>query len=244
MVNSIVNLIFTKETRSTNDLLRQMLAENDLPEFTVVQTDFQFSGKGMAGNVWESAESENLLFSILLKPKNINSAEQFIISQMISNAIKNTLDKFATDFTIKWSNDIYWKDKKICGILIENDLIGNKIKHSVIGVGLNINQIKFSEKLLNPVSLKMIINESVSQEQILADIIENLKTQYFSKDFNEIRTSYFNNLYRKNGFFAYQSAEEIFQAKIITVENDGKLILETKSGERRSFYFKEIKFVL
>ena len=238
-----MNLIFIKETRSTNDLLRQMFAENDLPEFTVVQTDFQFSGKGMAGNVWESAESENLLFSILLKPKNINSAEQFIISQMISNAIKNTLDKFATDFTIKWSNDIYWKDKKICGILIENDLIGNKIKHSVIGVGLNINQIKFSENLPNPVSLKMIINENVSREQILEDIIENLKIQYISKDFNEIRTSYFDNLYRKNGFFAYQSTEGIFHAKIIIVENDGKLILETKSGEIRSFYFKEIKFI-
>ena len=220
-----------------------MLAESSLPEFTVVQTDFQTAGKGQNGNVWVSECGKNLLFSILLKPENISSAEQFIISQMIGNAVKDTLSEFANGFTVKWSNDIYWNDKKICGILIENDLSGNKIKHSIIGIGLNINQINFPKNLPNPVSLKMITGKSISRKTILENIVKNLKIQYFSQNFTEVRAAYFNNLYRKTGFFTYQSGDEIFQAKITAVENDGKLILLTKSGEKKEFYFKEVTFV-
>jgi BirA family biotin operon repressor/biotin-[acetyl-CoA-carboxylase] ligase len=239
-----MNLIFTKETDSTNNLLRKLIAEKDLPEFTVLQTDFQTAGKGQSGNKWQSERGKNLLCSILLKPENILAAEQFIISQMTGNAIKNTLNKFADGFSVKWPNDIYLNDQKICGILIENDLTGNKIKNSIIGIGLNINQIQFPEKLPNPVSLKTVTGKSLLRKKIMENIVQNLKRQYLPQNFTGIRAEYFENLYRRNEFFNYQSNNKIFRAKIIAVKNDGKLILATAEGEKKEFYFKEVKFMM
>ncbi|MDR2839884.1 MAG: biotin--[acetyl-CoA-carboxylase] ligase [Paludibacter sp.] len=237
------NHFFIPQTGSTNDYLRQMLNETNLPEFTVVQSDFQNAGKGQRGNMWESERGKNLLFSILLKPANISASEQFLISQIVSLAIKNTLDEFADGFTIKWSNDIYFNDKKICGILIENDLNGNKIKQSIAGIGLNINQIDFPKNLPNPLSLQMITGKNFSLTEICENIVENLKKLYLANNKLEIKKQYFNNLYRKNGFFPFQADNETFSAKILDVKADGKLVLETNEGEQREFYFKEVKFL-
>ncbi|MDR0811473.1 MAG: biotin--[acetyl-CoA-carboxylase] ligase [Paludibacter sp.] len=235
--------MFITQTDSTNDFLRQMLVESDLSEFFVVQTDFQNAGRGQRGNIWQSECGKNLLFSVLLKPKHINATEQFIVSQMAALAVKNTLAEFADGFTVKWANDIYWRDKKIGGILIENDLNGSEIKHSIIGIGLNINQIHFSDTLPNPVSLSNITGKVFDKEKILERIFENFKNLYFSTNFDEIRTLYFNNLYRKNGFFPYQSGDEKFLAKITAIKNDGKIVLTKTSGDEKEFYFKELKFV-
>ena len=116
----MTNSLHLKETDSTNNTLNELSCREKLPEGYIVYTDYQTSGKGQTGNSWHSEWGENALFSLLLYPRHIHLAEHFILSQLIGIAVKKALDQYTADITIKWPNDIYWKDRKIAGILIEN----------------------------------------------------------------------------------------------------------------------------
>lgn len=238
------NIFYIKETESTNNLLREMSRKQKLPEGFMVYTDFQTAGKGQPGNSWESERGKNALFSILLYPENIKINKQFILSQLTCLAIKHVLDKYTDEIAIKWSNDIYWKEKKICGILIENSLMRDKIDKCIIGIGLNINQEIFTSNAPNPVSLKQIIGKEIDTKKILSDIREQIITLYQNLDFEQIQQDYHQNLYRKDGFHPYIDAKtkEHFSAKIEKVEADGKLVFTTDNGERKEYYFKEVVF--
>jgi BirA family biotin operon repressor/biotin-[acetyl-CoA-carboxylase] ligase len=233
---------FIKETTSTNALLWQMLGENKLPEGFVLQTDFQTAGKGQIGNYWESMQGQNLLFSILLFPRNIKPEEQFIISQLVSIAIKKCLDNYLDDITVKWPNDIYWKNKKLAGILIENSLQGAKINFAVVGIGLNVNQMVFESDAPNPVSIKQILGRETAIDELKESICENIMHLFSNLDVEYIRTEYFKILFWKNDYHTFSENNNKFQAQIFDIHPDGKLELETSNGEYRSFYFKEVKF--
>ncbi len=236
--------IYLPETNSTNNLLREMARQERLPEGFLVYSDFQTAGKGQPGNSWESENGKNLLFSILLFPENIQINKQFILSQLTCLAIKKVLDQYTDGISIKWSNDIYWNEKKICGILIENSLIRDKIGQCIIGIGLNINQVIFTSNAPNPVSLKQITGKEMDREKILSDIHKELINLYKNLDFNKIQKEYHQNLYRHDAFYPYTDAttKEDFLARIEKVEPDGKLILITENGERKEYYFKEVVF--
>ena len=220
-----------------------MIREQNIPELFVVRTDFQTAGKGQTGNTWESAKGKNLLFSTVLYPSQIAIEEQFIVSQLVSVAIKQTLDKYADGFSIKWPNDIYWNDKKIAGILIENSLQAGKIKWMIIGVGLNINQEVFLSNAPNPVSLKQITRKRQARKEILNEICKKIELLYTKFDYLAIRTAYIESLYRKNGFYPFRADSETFEARINQIHPDGQMELETQSGEIRGFYFKEVEYV-
>lgn len=240
-------IIYIPKTSSTNDYLKELLSENGLAEGTIVCTSFQTKGKGQRGNLWESAKGENLLFSIVLYPSFIPANEQFIITQLISVAVKEFLDKQIEDVTIKWPNDIYWKDKKLGGILIENTLIDNGIECSVIGIGLNINQTKFRSDAPNPVSLKKITGHDYDLETIVKIVRDNILHNYqIIKDGNgqSILQKYTQSLFRSKGFHLYHDGICDFLAKLKDVESSGILVLETIDGEERKFAFKEVKCIL
>lgn len=148
-----VPLIHINETNSTNNYLQSLCSEQKVEELTVIVADFQTSGRGQRGNSWESDPGKNLLFSTVIFPEFLEARRQFLISQIISLAIKEELDTYTSDISIKWPNDIYWKEKKICGMLIENDLMGRNINQSIAGIGININQEIFHSSAPNPVSL-------------------------------------------------------------------------------------------
>ena len=236
------NSFYIKQTNSTNALLWRMIREESLPEGFVVQTDFQTGGKGQIGNSWESEAGKNLLFSMVLYPYHIVPDQQFLLSQIVSLGIKKALDEYTEDITVKWPNDIYWNDKKLVGILIENSLQGNRIKSVVIGIGLNVNQLAFVSDAPNPVSLQQITGRRINRKLLLARICRNILELYAGLDIKKIRAAYAGSLYRKEGFYAYSTETETFQAKIIQVHLDGQLELETEAGERKGFYFKEVKF--
>ncbi len=233
------------ECDSSNILLKSMSVNSSLEEFFIVSTDFQTAGKGQVGNSWESEKAKNLLFSVLLFPHKIAIKEQFLISQIISLAIKNVFDKYAEGFTIKWPNDIYWNNKKIGGILIENSLFKNRIQKSIIGIGLNINQELFLSNAPNPISLKQIKAKEQNREEILEKIIIEFESIYTNMPTSTIRQLYAHNLYRKNGYHSYFDVEnkEEFTAKIDRIENDGRLILIDKDNTERAFYFKEVEYI-
>jgi len=234
---------YINQTNSTNDLCWEMNREEYLPDGFVIYTDFQSAGKGQPGNAWESAKGKNLLFSIVLHPLHVPMDELFMLSELVSVAIKKALEVYTSEITVKWPNDIYWKDKKIAGILIENSLQGNRIKTVVIGVGLNVNQREFVSKAPNPVSLQQITGRQYRRKQLLLQISQNIEDLYkkFNKD--EIRSIYAESLYRKVGYHTYREESDLFQAKILEVHADGQLILEKENGDRRGFYFKEVQFV-
>lgn len=237
------NSQFVKQTHSTNALIWEMLREKPLSEGMCVFTDFQTAGKGQNGNSWESEAGKNLIFSIVLYPDQIPIDRIFLISQLVSVAIKQILDQYCENISIKWPNDIYRNDEKLGGILIENSLQGNKIKAVVIGIGLNVNQLRFVSDAPNPVSLKQIIGKSLNRKQLLEKICQKIGDLYQELNAERIRLEYAESLYRKVGFHTYRAENETFQAKISEVHPDGQLQLETESGERKGFYFKEVEFI-
>ena len=144
-------IVHIDETESTNQWLKEH-GEDDM----VVVADYQTAGRGCGTNTWESERGQNLLFSVLLHPKQVVASRQFHISMAVSVAICEALEQFIGDVSIKWPNDIYWRDGKLGGILIEHTLQGSGIKDSIIGVGLNVNQRQCTSDAPNPVSLWQI----------------------------------------------------------------------------------------
>ncbi|NCB67536.1 MAG: biotin--[acetyl-CoA-carboxylase] ligase [Bacteroidia bacterium] len=235
--------MYLRETRSTNLVLKEMLREYELPEGFVLRTDFQSAGKGQPGNSWESEKGKNLLFSVLLYPQHIAIDQQFILSQLVSVAILRTLNSFCAGFSIKWPNDIYFGDKKIGGILIENSLQGSKLNTSIVGIGLNINQKTFRSDAPNPVSLRQITAKNQRRKNILQDVLNNIYELYSKMDVDTIRNEYSENLYRRVGFYTYRDNKGLFEAELAGIESDGCLKLKTRTGEIRAYYFKEVAFV-
>lgn len=239
----MTDLVYIKETNSTNELMWKIIREKSIPEGYLVYTDFQLAGKGQAGNSWEAAKGKNILCSVALFPKTLPIENQFLISQLVSLAIIKTLTNYVQHLSIKWPNDIYWKDRKLGGILIENTIQGKGFKGVVIGIGLNINQNKFISSAPNPISLLEIIGKTTARKSLLLNIKKNILDLYHELDVDKIRTQYANALYRKEGYHLYASENKLFHAKINSIHTDGKLKLELESGEQKSYYFKEVIFV-
>lgn len=239
-------IIHIQQTDSTNNYLKELLLSNRLEEGTIVCADFQISGKGQRGNSWESEHGKNLLFSTVLYPNTIKANEQFIISQIISLSVAKTLNNYTNNITIKWPNDIYWENKKICGILIENSLEGDSIKDSVCGIGININQTEFRSDAPNPVSLKQITNIDYNKDSLLKEFDKRLEF-YYGKlkegDFTYITQEYKSLLFCRKGYHIYNDGTSDFYAKIKDVDQNGTLLLETKNGQERRFAFKEVRYI-
>ena len=240
--------IHLNETHSTNSYLRELIMrEKEQPEGTVVITDYQTAGRGQKGNSWESERGKNLTFSILLHPNHIPPGKQFILSQLISIAIVGVLKEYDRHFTIKWPNDIYWKEKKIAGMLIEVDLTGSSLSNAIIGIGININQRHFKSDAPNPVSLTQITGKEHNLSELLEKILDSIVDAYnkYSPDNEEeIRQKYMALLFRNKGVYPYLYGEEIFNASIEGIEPNGQLILKKENGSIQTFAFKEISFVI
>lgn len=240
-------IVRLEEAESTNLYLKQLAREEYLEEGSMVVADFQTVGRGQMGSTWFSSKGENLLFSLLIYPKDVLAKEQFIISRIASLAVKNTLDQFTDDIRIKWPNDIYWKERKIAGILIENDIEGRCIGNSVIGVGININEQSFPSGLLNPVSLLQITG-SVHDRDYILNIFQRefflLYRDFQQGEVKAIEDEYMLDLYRVNGYYWYEDKNGRFMAEIDDVLPSGHLVLRIMdTNEERKYAFKEVAFV-
>lgn len=245
--------ILKEETvTSTNDRLAELCQEKEIKEFTTLMAEYQTSGKGQRGNSWESEYGKNLTFSTVFYPQTIAPASQFILSMAVASAICTALAHYvhADCLQIKWPNDIYWKDKKIAGILIENDLTGSQISQSIIGIGININQEEFHSSAPNPVSLRQITQKETDRMEVLNCVLEHIIDLYSRIENREtdiitkIQECYLKAQYRKEGYHPYCDAKGEFTAKLIRVEPDGHLILKDKNGSLRKYAFKEVKYIL
>lgn len=241
--------ILLKETASTNTYLARMAMM--LPSGTVIYTNNQVEGRGQRGNSWEAEPGKNLTFSMLLKDSGIEPSRQFFISEAVALAIADVLSEHTPHISIKWPNDIYYQDKKICGILIEHSLSGNRIAHSILGAGININQTEFVSDAPNPVSLKQITGKDYDLDAILRDVCCRIE-QYcgFEPVSDEslavMHARYLQKLYRYDGklhTFALPNGDK-FQAEITDVKPTGMFCLKHADGNVAEYAFKEVAFVI
>lgn len=238
---------------STNSFLRELNGGDASFDMELATTEFQTAGRGQKGNSWESEKSKNLLFSILLHPVYVQPSKQFCISEAIALAVVKSLKEIvadelvAKDFSVKWSNDIYWKNKKIAGILIENELFGSTIRDCIVGVGININQQNFISDAPNPVSLYNILGVNTNVEEVLDAIIKQFVANVSMIENGQtalLHNEYMDSLFRRKGIYPYRDADSEFMATIKDVREDGRLILTDSDDKERIYEFKEVAIVL
>lgn len=238
------NIIHIEQTDSTNYWIR----EHGNKENTVVVTDYQTAGRGCGTNKWESERGQNLLFSVIIHPDNVAAADQFILSMANAQALRDTLAEYTDQVKIKWPNDIYWRDKKICGTLIETTLQGKHIGDCIIGTGINVNQHCFHSDAPNPVSLRQILGRETDREELLQKVLANLGkyiTMIANGQWEPIRTYYRYHLYRLEETALYRFNDgSIEECKLVNVTDDGHLELLHNGRETYHLAFKEVQFII
>ena len=237
--------IVLAETTSTNTYLAALCQKEACAELTTVYSSFQSAGRGQRGNSWESEAGKNLLFSFVVYPEFLEAHRQFYLSQVTALALHDVLSSYTEGISIKWPNDIYWKDKKICGMLIENDLSGHNLYCSIIGIGINLNQTVFRGDAPNPVSLFQIIGKEVDREEVLHRFLSIFYRYYLSllqEEHEDIRARYQSALYRREGYHGYKDESGEFEACIHDIESTGHLLLALRDGSIRRYAFKEVSY--
>jgi len=229
--------------RSTNSVVAEKLQLGQLKNGEVVITDDQTGGRGQRGNIWESERGKNLTFSLGVFDLELPIQEQFRLHFVTALALVKTINEntLARAF-IKWPNDIFISDKKVAGILIENNIRKNEIYSSVIGVGLNINQLNF--QTVHASSLALETNQTHFLDEVLCSFLENFEHYLFRKeDKVGLEKLYLENMFRLNMVSQFEDLNESFEGMIKGLTPAGMLLIE-KYGELVTYDFKEVKFIL
>jgi len=230
---------------STNNYAATELLTKSLNEGTVVAARCQQAGRGQWQAKWESAPGLNLTFSIVLYPSWLDLSRQFYLSQTISLGVADYLSQNIQGVTVKWPNDIYVYDKKIAGILIETAIMGDRFSHAIAGIGLNVNQEVFVSDAPNPVSMKTLTDECYDLDSALNELCQKLDLRYrqlVSGEYETLQSDYQKLLYKRGIWANFRDQEEEFEGRISGVESDGKVLIETREGLVRGYYFKEVAY--
>lgn len=239
-------LITLKRVSSTNNFLKEEVSKSaPFNEGTVIMAEEQYAGKGQAGNRWVSTPGKNLTFSMLLKPVFLSPSNQFDINIVTCVSIFETLFPLLGDqLRIKWPNDVYVGDRKLGGVLIENSLQGNQWKHSIVGIGLNVNQEDFGD-LTNACSIKQFLHRDYTITNLLYELWRSIEKNYFllrSEGVSALKSLYIKNLYRLGQVSKYNVNGILVEGKIVDVSSEGQLVVDF-NGHTARFNFKEIEFV-
>jgi BirA family biotin operon repressor/biotin-[acetyl-CoA-carboxylase] ligase len=241
------NIITVPVVDSTNNYLKDLLNNERPVEGTLITAHTQNSGRGQMGNTWNTEPGKNLTVSYLFYPTFLEANKQFYLNMAVTLAVKDCCELLLADeVKIKWPNDIYYHDKKIAGILIENGINGSNLTSSVVGIGLNVNQTDFPESLPNPSSLKLIKAKEFDLTEVqdeLSHFLEKYYLQLRQQHFNFLDKAYTVALYRYQQTHEYRLAEKTLRGEINGVTKEGKLILHSNGKEHR-FAFKEVEYVL
>ena len=241
-----MNIIKIESCASTNTFLKDLSDKQELEEGTLVVTDKQVAGKGQAGNYWEAEPNNNITLSMVLYPDFLSIQKHFLLSEAIALGIKDALSKYTREIVVKWPNDIYYKNQKLGGILIENDIMGQTISRSIVGIGININQEVFRPETPNPVSLKQITSKEIDLDVLPKQLYYSIFARYEQlKEGNTstITADYHKTLYRKEGFHSFKDKNHSFLAEIESVGDNGFLYLRSDEGDLRCYAFKEVSFL-
>jgi BirA family biotin operon repressor/biotin-[acetyl-CoA-carboxylase] ligase len=236
--------IHLNSVSSTNIYALELLRQKSIKEGTVITANFQEKGKGQLGKVWEADKDKNLQFSVIISPK-INIEHQFQLSKLVAISLKKWLDTLAVEgVKIKWPNDILVKGKKIAGVLIENNILKQQITHSVIGIGVNVDQESFGEFDRPATSLRLELQRTFDVKDALNRFLEIFKSYYLSflKGELNLQDTYLKDLFGYGVPQRYQDAGGDFLGVILGVLPSGKLQVN-RNGKLKSYDLKELKFL-
>ena len=216
-------------------------------DYTVVMAEEQLKGRGQMGTHWEAEPGKNLTFSVLKRLDKLELPNIFVLNICVSLAIYNALSKLGIpNIKIKWPNDILSGTSKICGILIENILLGNRVNASIIGIGLNVNQTNFNG-LSRVSSMKLLLDDHLSLDMVMGFILKDLEKTflfYESKGIKPLKKEYDELLFRKDKPSTFQDMQgEMFMGFIRGVSDEGKLVVELEDEITKNFNLKEIKLL-
>ncbi|TVZ57091.1 BirA family biotin operon repressor/biotin-[acetyl-CoA-carboxylase] ligase [Lutibacter sp. Hel_I_33_5] len=243
-----MKIIKLSATNSTNSFLKELSQTSALKNYTCVVTKNQLEGRGQMGATWQSEAGKNLLFSVFVKFNDLKIDQQSYLNFAVSLAIFNTLNNYKIPkLSIKWPNDILSANKKLCGILIENTLKTDKIDSTIIGIGLNVNQQKFSNDLSKATSLTKILKKELNLDELLNEILLEIKHQInilISDDFQILKENYLKVLYRINtpSMFKDQNNNQ-FMGIVKDISKTGKLCVQLEDDSIKEFEIKEITFI-
>ncbi|MFN8287093.1 MAG: biotin--[acetyl-CoA-carboxylase] ligase [Chitinophagales bacterium] len=241
------NLVELETADSTNNHAKQLLTNSTPIEGTAIMAHNQTAGRGQMGNTWQTEPGKNLTVSFILYPDFLAADKQFYLNMAVSLAVKECCESVLPDeVEIKWPNDIYYGDKKLAGILIENTISGSSLSSSVIGIGLNVNQTQFDPSLPNPSSLMLETGKEFNVKTLFASLAVYLEKYYLQlrqSHFNFLDRAYTEALYRYQQTHEFRKGAQVFKGEINGVSKDGKLIIHSAGKELR-FAFKEVEFIL
>lgn len=229
------------ECHSTNDVALERCQQENPTEGTVIFTDNQTAGRGQRGNAWFAEPGKNLTFSLILKPSFLAVRHQFQLNIILSLAVHDFLSKTLPDVRIKWPNDILVNNKKICGMLIENSILGQTIRYAVCGIGLNVNQRQWPEERIT--AMAMVTHQDYDLKSVLASLLECIEVRYLqlrSGNHHETRQEYLDRLIGFNHPQQFITADGTLQGMIVGVDEEGQLQVQTEDA-LRTFRPKEIQ---
>ncbi len=206
----------------------------------------QTSGKGQRGKQWNDEPGKNIILSIILDTSFLSTLQQFPFNAMIAVTVQEFFSKYASDETkIKWPNDLYWRDRKAGGILIENIIKGKHWQYAIVGVGININQTSFPKQLINPVSLKQITGKNFDTITLAKELCTYLEKNYQllkKGKAKKIIETYNKHLYKRNEIVRLKKKNAAFNCTIKSVNENGELIVANALQE--SFVWGEVEWIL
>ncbi|OGX85681.1 biotin--[acetyl-CoA-carboxylase] ligase [Hymenobacter glacialis] len=237
-------LLWLPVCASTNTEAQALIVQNRASDGCTVITDFQTAGRGQRGNQWEAAPAENLMLSVVWQPRFLAAAQQFLLSQAVALGLHDWAGALlgpSPKLKLKWPNDLYYGDQKLGGVLIENSLSGTKIQHSIIGIGLNINQQQFA--LPAATSFSQLTGRSYAREVLAARLLECLERRYLqlrAGQVGQLRQAYLQALYRYQETHLFSVEGRPVSGQIVGVEEDGRLAVAV-GNELRRFGMQEIR---
>ncbi len=229
---------------STNDEARDpRYRHGDL-----ILAERQSAGRGQRGHVWVSPAGENLTFTLVVEPTFLAARDQFLLSEVAALALCGCFEAFGIATRIKWTNDIYYADRKLVGILIEHFYSGQQLRRTLIGIGINVNQLQFDPSLPNPISMRQITGQSFDREAVLDRFEETFWRGYAQLEAGgrtAVAEAYRRQLYRLGEEQCFQRPDgERFTATIEGVCDGGELVLRHADRSQHCYRFKEIEFVI
>ncbi len=230
---------------STNSYLKEILKTGNPQEGFIVVTDYQTSGRGQFGNSWEAEKGKNLLFSVLLKPRFLNPSRQFLLNMSVCLAVVDSMNEVCPGFLIKWPNDILYNQKKVAGILIEGSMSSDILDHTVVGIGINVNQTDF-EQNRKSISIKNILGHSVETEYLMQKVLQKLEMRYLklkAGNTSGLFRDYYSVMFGREKELPVKIGGTLTTIKPLAVEPGGEL-LALHQGKTVRFRFKELQFIL
>ncbi|WP_164905134.1 biotin--[acetyl-CoA-carboxylase] ligase [Aequorivita ciconiae] len=242
-----MNIIKLNATDSTNTYLKELVNNTTVEDQTVIIAEDQEKGRGQRGSGWLSRKGQSLTFSVFKRFSDLQAENQFVISMAVSLALVEAFEKInVPDVSVKWPNDILSGKKKIAGILIENVLEGANIKHSIIGIGINVNETHFPN-LPQASSIRLETGKYFQLDEMFDSVVRNVLkglANISDHSFSDLRPLYEQNMFQRDSISAFEDGTgQRFQGKIRGISDFGELIIERNNASAEKFQLKEINFI-